>query len=48
MANYVLVLELGLASGSISGIIGTGASLMLLPLLVFQFGPQQVVPYHGD
>ena len=26
MANYVLVLALGLASGSISGIIGTGAS----------------------
>jgi uncharacterized protein len=44
MANYVLVLALGLAAGSISGIIGTGASIMLLPLLVFQFGPQQAVP----
>src|SRR5450755_3619625 len=44
MANYVLVLALGLAAGSLSGIIGTGASIMLLPLLVFQFGPKQAVP----
>ena len=44
MANYVLVLALGLAAGSLSGIIGTGASIMLLPLLVFQFRPKQAVP----
>ena len=44
MANYVLVLALGLFAGSLSGIIGTGASIMLLPLLVFQFGPKQAVP----
>src|SRR5580658_6841648 len=29
---------------TLSGIIGTGASIMLLPLLVFQFGPKQAVP----
>ena len=44
MGNYILVLALGLAAGSVSGIIGTGASIMLLPLLVFQFGPKQAVP----
>jgi uncharacterized protein len=44
MANYVLVLALGLVAGSLSGIIGTGASIMLLPVLVFQFGPKQAVP----
>jgi uncharacterized protein len=44
MVNYVLVLALGLAAGSLSGIIGTGASIMLLPVLVFQFGPKQAVP----
>jgi hypothetical protein len=44
MANYVIVLALGLAAGSLSGIIGTGASIMLLPVLVFQFGPKQAVP----
>jgi uncharacterized membrane protein YfcA len=35
MANHVLVLALGLAAGSLSGIIGTGASIMLLPLLAW-------------
>ena len=44
MANYVLVLVLGLVAGSLSGIIGTGASIMLLPVLVFQFGPKQAIP----
>jgi uncharacterized membrane protein YfcA len=44
MVNYVLVLALGLAAGSLSGIIGTGASIMLLPVLVFQFGPKQAIP----
>jgi uncharacterized protein len=44
MANYVIVLALGLAAGSLSGIIGTGSSIMLLPVLVFQFGPKQAVP----
>ncbi len=28
----------------LSGIIGTGASILLLPLLVFEYGPQQAVP----
>jgi uncharacterized membrane protein YfcA len=44
MVNYVLVLALGLVAGCLSGIIGTGASIMLLPVLVFQFGPKQAVP----
>jgi uncharacterized membrane protein YfcA len=44
MANYILVLAVVLAAGTLSGIIGTGASIMLLPVLVFQFGPKQAVP----
>ena len=44
MANYVLVLALGLVAGSLSGIIGTGASIILLPVLVLQYGPKQAVP----
>jgi uncharacterized membrane protein YfcA len=44
MANYIFVLAVGLAAGTLSGIIGTGASIMLLPVLVFQFGPKQAVP----
>ena len=44
MSAYILVLVVGLAAGAISAIIGTGASIMLLPVLVFQFGPKQAVP----
>ena len=41
---YALILVLGLLAGCLSGIVGTGASIILLPVLVFQFGPQQAVP----
>lgn len=41
---YLFVLAVGLIAGALSGIIGTGSSIMLLPILVFQFGPKQAVP----
>jgi uncharacterized protein len=41
---YVFVLAVGLVAGTISGVIGTGSSIMLVPLLVYQFGPKQAVP----
>ncbi|MES2183018.1 MAG: sulfite exporter TauE/SafE family protein [Pseudomonadota bacterium] len=41
---YALVLIVGFVAGTISGIIGTGSSILLLPILVFQFGPKQAVP----
>ena len=41
---YVLVLVVGLAAGTVSGIIGTGASIMLVPVLVLAFGPKAAVP----
>lgn len=44
MLTYVFVLVVGLFAGALSGIVGAGASIMLLPVLVFQFGPQQAVP----
>jgi hypothetical protein len=44
MASYAFVLLIGLVAGALSGIIGTGASIMLLPVLVFQYGPKQAVP----
>jgi len=34
MMAYTFVLFIGLVSGAISGVIGTGASIMLLPILV--------------
>ena len=44
MASYLIVLLVGLVAGCISGVIGTGSSLMLLPVLVVAFGPRQAVP----
>jgi uncharacterized membrane protein YfcA len=38
------VLALGLAAGTLSGIVGFGASIMLMPALMLAFGPQEAVP----
>jgi uncharacterized membrane protein YfcA len=42
--NFVFVLAVGLLAGTISGIVGTGSSIMLVPVLVYEFGPKQAVP----
>jgi uncharacterized membrane protein YfcA len=42
--NFIFVLAVGLLAGTISGIVGTGSSIMLMPVLVYQFGPKQAVP----
>ncbi|WP_293775864.1 sulfite exporter TauE/SafE family protein [uncultured Oxalicibacterium sp.] len=44
MSGYLFVLLVGLAAGVISGIVGTGSSIMLLPVLVYTFGPIEAVP----
>ena len=44
MLIYTLILIAALCAGMLSGIIGTGSSIILLPLLVYQFGPKQAVP----
>lgn len=44
MIAYLFVLAVGLVAGVISGVIGTGSSIILLPILVFTFGPKQAVP----
>lgn len=44
MSGLWLTLAIGLAAGTFSGIVGTGGSIVLLPILVQQFGPQQAVP----
>ncbi len=41
---YLVVLLVGLAAGTLSGVIGTGSSMLLMPALVLLFGPQQAVP----
>jgi uncharacterized membrane protein YfcA len=42
--EYLFVLAAGLAAGTLSGIVGFGSSIMLLPVLVITFGPRQAVP----
>jgi uncharacterized membrane protein YfcA len=42
--EFVFVLIVGLVAGTISGIVGTGSSLMLVPVLVIAFGPKAAVP----
>lgn len=42
--GVIFVLAVGLVAGTISGIVGTGSSIMLLPVLVHEFGPKQAVP----
>ncbi|MEO8936426.1 MAG: sulfite exporter TauE/SafE family protein [Burkholderiaceae bacterium] len=44
MTAYVLILALGLVAGCVGGVIGTGSSIILLPVLVYTFGPKQAVP----
>ena len=44
MTAYLFVLLVGLAAGVVSGVIGTGSSIMLLPVLVYTFGPIEAVP----
>jgi uncharacterized protein len=42
--NFIFVLAVGLVAGTLSGIVGTGSSIMLMPVLVYQYGPKQAVP----
>ncbi len=42
--DFLFVLAVGLIAGTISGIVGTGSSIMLMPVLVYQYGPKQAVP----
>ncbi len=44
MAEWILVLALGLAAGTVGGVIGFGTSIMLMPALVWAFGPREAVP----
>lgn len=44
LLSYVFVLTVALVAGCLSGVIGTGSSIILLPVLVFAFGPKEAVP----
>ncbi|HSD41531.1 MAG TPA: sulfite exporter TauE/SafE family protein [Burkholderiales bacterium] len=42
--EWAVVLVVGLAAGTLGGIVGFGTSIMLLPPLVVFFGPKEAVP----
>lgn len=42
--GLLLILGIGLLAGIISGIIGTGSSIMLVPVLAYVYGPKTAVP----
>jgi hypothetical protein len=41
---WLAILALGLAAGTIGGIVGFGSSIMLMPALMLAFGPKEAVP----
>ncbi len=42
--NFLFVLAVGLVAGTLSGIVGTGSSIMLMPVLIYEYGPKHAVP----
>ena len=42
--SFIFVCAVGLLAGTISGIVGTGSSIMLMPVLIYEFGPKEAVP----
>ncbi len=42
--TWLAVLALGLVAGTLSGVVGFGSSIMLLPALILAFGPHEAVP----
>lgn len=42
--GLIAILAIGLVAGTISGIIGTGSSIMLVPVLAYVYGPKEAVP----
>lgn len=47
MLVLVLVFVLALGAGALGGLVGTGSSLVLLPVLVLSYGPRAAVPMMG-
>ena len=44
LLSYALVLAIGMVAGLVSGIVGTGATIILLPVLALVFGPKSAIP----
>lgn len=44
MPSLSLIFLLALGAGVLSGVVGTGSSLIMLPALVTLYGPRSAVP----
>lgn len=44
MSSWIMVFPIAIVAGLLSGVVGTGSSLLLLPVLVYAFGPKTAVP----
>lgn len=44
---WLFILLIGLVAGTVGGIVGFGGSTILMPVLVFAFGPKDAVPIMG-
>jgi uncharacterized membrane protein YfcA len=42
--DVLVLLASGLFAGTLGGIVGTGSSLVMMPVLVVMFGPRQAIP----
>jgi uncharacterized protein len=42
--EWILILAVGLLAGTVGGVVGFGASILLLPVLVWAFGAKEAVP----
>jgi uncharacterized membrane protein YfcA len=47
MMAFIVVFLLALGAGALGGMVGTGSSLVLLPVLVTIYGPRMAVPMMG-
>lgn len=41
---WLLIFPLGIAAGTLGGVVGFGSSVLLMPVLVAAFGPKEAVP----
>lgn len=42
--EWVFILAIGVVAGVLGGVVGFGASIMLLPVIVWAFGPKEAIP----
>jgi hypothetical protein len=44
MLEWLVVLSIGVAAGTLGGVVGFGSSVIMVPILAFVFGPKAAIP----